>query len=646
YDQCMGEAFVNQDQGAAGYFGATDVSYSFYNDSLAIGIFRGICEQHIYNFQTACDYGKWFMEQYFPLPNGITKKTFFMMNILGDPSLDMWTDTPKTLTVNYPSNTMPGSEFTVEVTHSGNGVKEALVCIWKGNEIYDSQYTNASGQATFTIPPDATKGPMNVTVTAHNYRPHEGKTYILHMYSYSPKATAYNNGRRIVRDSKGRYHLVYESDGKVYYTYSDDNGTHWAPENNISEYYDKNKSLSIAVDLYDTLHVVWQYTIGTTLKILYRKGYNNSWDDAISWSHGGVQENYLSVPAIHAIPVEIRQGETMQFVIGIMIVYRAPNGLKYVRYNKYDGWEGPDNVPSTSGDSHFPALEGTYGVFHLVWEEGGNIYYNCCEPPNSWGTKEKIPPASWIKDCHHPSVTLDYSSRPNVTWDAFSMVSQARDIIVARRVGSGWQMIGEFEYGEYPSIASYSTKDDLVLTLRRFSGACLVKPGIYLVKYSNGSWTQPTFIGSGVYPNLNIKADGHLVVWRGGSSAPYPIETYAVSEGKIASGGAQEVSNDKIPISFALAGYPNPFGGHTTIRYGIPAKYESKVISSIPVSLRIYDITGKLVKTLIDKTQEPGYFTITWNGRDEAGRKVSKGIYFYCLKAGSYIETKKLALLE
>jgi len=83
---------------------------------------------------------------------------------------------------------------------------------------------------------------------------------------------------------------------------------------------------------------------------------------------------------------------------------------------------------------------------------------------------------------------------------------------------------------------------------------------------------------------------------------------------------------------------PNPFQGHTAIRYQLP--------SQSPVILNIYNISGQLVKTLVDAKQPPGHYNLIWNGRDNSNRSVSAGVYFYRLNAGDVNLTKKMVLLK
>jgi hypothetical protein len=86
--------------------------------------------------------------------------------------------------------------------------------------------------------------------------------------------------------------------------------------------------------------------------------------------------------------------------------------------------------------------------------------------------------------------------------------------------------------------------------------------------------------------------------------------------------------------------YPNPFNPVTTIRYSIRQKGH--------VNLKVYNVAGQLVRTLINEIQNPraeGY-TVSWNGENNIGEFVSSGVYFYKLVAKNYSQTKKMVLLK
>ena len=64
------------------------------------------------------------------------------------------------------------------------------------------------------------------------------------------------------------------------------------------------------------------------------------------------------------------------------------------------------------------------------------------------------------------------------------------------------------------------------------------------------------------------------------------------------------------------------------------------------VSLRIYNIQGQEVRTLVNDAKEPGSYTVTWSGEDNSGEIVASGIYFYRLEVGASRETKKMIYLH
>jgi len=84
--------------------------------------------------------------------------------------------------------------------------------------------------------------------------------------------------------------------------------------------------------------------------------------------------------------------------------------------------------------------------------------------------------------------------------------------------------------------------------------------------------------------------------------------------------------------------YPNPFNPQTRICYQIPHK-------SL-VTLKIYDLLGREIKTLVNKEQNEGLYDIKWNGENLFGQSVSSGVYLFRLKVGDYCESKKMTLLR
>ncbi len=93
-------------------------------------------------------------------------------------------------------------------------------------------------------------------------------------------------------------------------------------------------------------------------------------------------------------------------------------------------------------------------------------------------------------------------------------------------------------------------------------------------------------------------------------------------------------------VTWALSqNFPNPFNPTTTIHYDVKA-------GGGQVSLRVFDVSGRVVRTLVDGSQTEGSKSVTWNGTNDRGQRVASGIYFYRMIAPDFTETKKMVLLR
>ncbi|MFA5804591.1 MAG: FlgD immunoglobulin-like domain containing protein [Melioribacteraceae bacterium] len=84
--------------------------------------------------------------------------------------------------------------------------------------------------------------------------------------------------------------------------------------------------------------------------------------------------------------------------------------------------------------------------------------------------------------------------------------------------------------------------------------------------------------------------------------------------------------------------YPNPFNPETKINFSVP--------ESLPVKILIYNISGELVKVLLNENKVKGEYEVTWDGKNNNGSKLASGTYFYQAICGNNIQTKKMLLLK
>jgi hypothetical protein len=95
-----------------------------------------------------------------------------------------------------------------------------------------------------------------------------------------------------------------------------------------------------------------------------------------------------------------------------------------------------------------------------------------------------------------------------------------------------------------------------------------------------------------------------------------------------------------VPEAFALGqNVPNPFNPSTTIYYDV-------LDGGGEVSIRIFDVAGRLVRTLVEGHQAAGSKSVTWSGANDHGQSVSSGIYFYRMTAPGFTRTRKMVLLR
>jgi len=101
-------------------------------------------------------------------------------------------------------------------------------------------------------------------------------------------------------------------------------------------------------------------------------------------------------------------------------------------------------------------------------------------------------------------------------------------------------------------------------------------------------------------------------------------------------------SNDvinQLPHAFNVYNnYPNPFNPVTTLRYDLP--------EDALVNITIYDIMGRIVRTLINSQQNAGFKSIQWNATNDAGSPLSAGLYLYKIQADYLVQTRKMVLLK
>jgi hypothetical protein len=178
-------------------------------------------------------------------------------------------------------------------------------------------------------------------------------------------------------------------------------------------------------------------------------------------------------------------------------------------------------------------------------------------------------------------------------------------------------------------------------------GRCVEKVENHIFMGANDGWHLFEYVDPGIVQHVESLPNGNRVLkmrlrleeeelWcsvDGGALGGFVV--FDVS----AFMGGQGIADEGMrsdPI--ALRSHPNPSHQGTTIRYQMPGEND--------VSLRIFDVSGQLVRTLIDAARQAGAHTVIWDARDDDGRTVSPGLYFYGLQAGPHLATGKVVMVR
>ncbi|MBD3168763.1 MAG: T9SS type A sorting domain-containing protein [candidate division Zixibacteria bacterium] len=209
-------------------------------------------------------------------------------------------------------------------------------------------------------------------------------------------------------------------------------------------------------------------------------------------------------------------------------------------------------------------------------------------------------------------------------------------------VGNTISMVSETELQEAPLPQSLSLSgggDHIVLNWLE-AGPSAIGYDLYRSEFENGIFVKLNDdpIDDLTYSDYNVIPDREYWYYAEAVYSNAYSNASNMVHGSTSTTGIGE--NDNIlPTEFALKqNYPNPFNPTTVIEYALPADAN--------VNLSIYNLMGQKVVTLVDGIQQAGYKSVVWDGNSQYGIRVSSGIYFYRIEAGSFNQTKRMMLLK
>ena len=268
------------------------------------------------------------------------------------------------------------------------------------------------------------------------------------------------------------------------------------------------------------------------------------------------------------------------------------------------GWSADQQIVFVpgAGVARTPSLFATRtGRLHLVWRDnrdGNNeIYYKEYVPGVGWDavdTRLTVNTSSQIE----PQIDADLMDNLYVVWTDLRNGASNPDIYYMERKAAGWG-------ANTPLVSAAS---DTTNSVQHFPGITHDGTGLTYV-----TWTDERLPAS-----LGKNREAFYKIGFGFvTAAPAP---------------------DATPLTRLLRNYPNPFNPKTTIEFSLDRDAQA--------SIRVFDVRGRMVRTLVDSYLSAGRRSVTWDGLDDSGGPVASGVYFLRLEAGGDFSSRSVNLLK
>ncbi|MEW6686839.1 MAG: T9SS type A sorting domain-containing protein [Candidatus Edwardsbacteria bacterium] len=314
------------------------------------------------------------------------------------------------------------------------------------------------------------------------------------------------------------------------------------------------------------------------------------------------------------------------------IVWSKSNDNVFATYWSGSSWVNPIAVNSLSGldvEQSSKIAGDSIGNVWIIWCDVNTFakYYDGV----SWSSKQTIQDnlTSWNSN---PLIVVDAIGNIGASW-----YSDPGGGYISFNNGSGWSL---------PESLGF-TFDDICSDS---SGKIWGIYGLNVVYYESSIWSLPFLIDTSSYLlhsgrlAFNPVTNEIWAVWvREGGGYPniYVSHTNTAVEVEERS----EIVKNRGQIRL-YQNYPNPFSKKTDIRYQILDSRFQTSDYKLQTSIIIYNVVGQEIRTLVKEPKAPGYYTVTWDGKDNQRRDLMSGIYFCKLQIGDFIATKKITLIR
>jgi hypothetical protein len=670
----LGNLFLNAGspstpKGAVAFFGTTIATsgpnLALNRGTVAKGFFKAISER-VWVLGDAAKYGKFYLDSIQP-PNFTTDR-YKEWELFGDPEMHIWTATPKHLVVSYDS-VIPAinQNFVVHVTRNGSPFAGATVCIMMDSTIYLTGSSNSSGNATFTIIPPSS-GSMSVTVTAQNFIPYEGTV------RFRPGSLDHDAGVLNIIEPQGTIASGSSITPQATIKNFGNDVDSFSVTMRIGSIYQQTVSSGILApnDTERLQFPDWTAIPGQYIVAAYTSLYDDQWrgNDSLFTTINVVPAQDVGVDAILG-------PDTLQ-PLNVLIIPKAR--IKNYGSATQSGFAAVCSIVGASGIVRYVNTQtvGTIAPGETTQMSFGNwiptIAEQCTVKIRTNLTGDLIPDNDCkIKLCRISMVFVSEGFNSTFPPDGWQDIAVSGSFLWESQSSNTNPDCTPFEgsaMASYPSYSASSGNMSRLISPPIALGPSPVRCSLKFCMYHDDGYPGGSFGPDSV--KVEVSTNGTTfnrisafrryepvngwvehTVYLGSFTGTLYFSFLAFSEYgnnmnidfvRLLTPAAiteEDIkSSTNLPfVTVLYAPKPNPvFDGLTHISFTLAEPTNA--------SLKIYDASGKQVKTLVNSHLERGTYIYTWNGKDATNRNVAKGVYFYILETLKQNFTKKMIFVH
>jgi hypothetical protein len=336
---------------------------------------------------------------------------------------------------------------------------------------------------------------------------------------------------------------------------------------------------------------------------------------------------------------------------------RIGSGIRFVKStNNGLNWTAPVNVGDNGAGQGSNIAVGTNSYIYVVWGESGGIKFDkSTNGGTNFGADYQLSSVATNVKGSFPFICVDYSSRPSrgTVYVVFADNRGGNDDVWFQKstnAGLNWLAspvrINDVTTGQQykPAIQCDTNGNLAVIYYDERTGTGIVNSYFAYSVDGGNTWvnqrlsdtsfsyiSQGSEVRNGEYIGVDIYNNKIIPVWCDDRTGTPNQEIYTAN---LSIPVSVQNQNQYVPVEFELSqNYPNPFNPETKIEYYLPVN--SNVI------LKLYDISGKEIRTLVNRYMAAGKHEVMLSSQE-----LSSGVYFYALTAGDFKDTKKMILLK